>query len=120
MYYFCLCKSIKELFLLPQIAHFWAKADAKVHILSIQSKFFENFFQENTKVFGIVYKYRIYTLLIYNIERLFVNLFDVILTHCLVDEGARVIALRHIEKRILIISQLRIGIDLLHVICEDR
>jgi len=39
-----------------QIARNWAKADAKVQQISIPSKFFEDFFQYLTKVFGIIDK----------------------------------------------------------------
>ena len=39
-----------------QIARNWAKADAKVQLFFIPSKFFEDFFQYLTKVFGIIDK----------------------------------------------------------------
>ena len=39
-----------------QIARHWAKADAKVQQISIPSKFFGDFFQSLTKVFGIIDK----------------------------------------------------------------
>ena len=39
-----------------QNARNWAKADAKVQLFSIHSKFFGNFFSKNTKVFGIIDK----------------------------------------------------------------
>ena len=39
-----------------QIARNWAKADAKVQLFLIPSKFFEDFFQYLTKVFEIIDK----------------------------------------------------------------
>ena len=70
LYYFCLCKSFKELFLQCLNPCFWAKADAKVRLFSIPSKFFGNFFQSLTKVFGIIDKTtNLYLINIYKITQ---------------------------------------------------
>ncbi|MBO7046842.1 MAG: hypothetical protein J6W38_10945, partial [Prevotella sp.] len=63
LYYFCLCKSVKELFPLPPAPKFWAKADAKVQTFSIPSKFSTHFFKDLTKVFRFIDKIKAYTLL---------------------------------------------------------
>ena len=85
-----------------QNARNWAKADAKVQLFSIHSKFFGNFFSKNTKVFGIIDKAKPYTLLIY--IRLFKNLLDFIFAKCIIDIRTRVISIRQIEDSALIDS----------------
>ena len=49
LYYFCLCKSFKELFLYSLAPSFEAKADAKVRLFSETPKHFEEKFHFYTK-----------------------------------------------------------------------
>ncbi|MBQ8949104.1 MAG: hypothetical protein IJ059_04875, partial [Prevotella sp.] len=48
-YFFCLCKSFKELFFICA-SGFWPKADAKVRLFSELPKLFEDIFQENDNI----------------------------------------------------------------------
>ncbi|MBQ6378495.1 MAG: hypothetical protein IJJ56_06840, partial [Prevotella sp.] len=56
LYYFCLCKSFKELLLHADRPDFWAKADAKVRKIQIQTKLLTKKIIKQRKVFGIVDK----------------------------------------------------------------
>ena len=48
----CLCKSFKELFLFYLQPVFRAKADAKVRLFSVPSKFLGNYFSKKRKIFA--------------------------------------------------------------------
>ena len=56
LYYFCLCKSFKELLLHTNRPDFWAKADAKVQKITIQTKLFNENITKLMKVFAFVDK----------------------------------------------------------------
>jgi hypothetical protein len=56
LYYFCLCKSFKELLLHANRPDFWAKADAKVQKITIQTKLLQKNIAKYMKVFGFVDK----------------------------------------------------------------
>ncbi|MBQ6378487.1 MAG: hypothetical protein IJJ56_06800, partial [Prevotella sp.] len=63
LYYFCLCKSFKELLLHADRPDFWAKADAKVRKIQIQTKLLTKKLSNYHKVFRIIDKTTIHIII---------------------------------------------------------
>ena len=64
LYYFCLCKSFKELFLYSLAPSFEAKADAKVRLFSEPPNIYEDFFRKKSQVFVFIDKLAVIHLII--------------------------------------------------------